>query len=282
VGFVGRDGFIAVAAVNAASFVLAAYFFARVRPSPVPTAPVPPAPVPPAPIPRAQAVPAAERGWKPMLRDYPFLGFVAVNLGLTLLSLATQLALPVFLVKTLGLPTWAPGLTLALNAILMALSAPIMIAVISGRPRHRVLMLSQTLLIVSFGIYVLLRLLPDGAAIAFALIAILPFTVSEVMQASIVPAVVTESAPPGTLGRYMSAYQMTFSIGDIIVPTVVTVALHAGGTALWLPMSAIALLDMVAVGLLARRMPALTQRVGQGAAESGLADVSPGEADVTP
>ena len=88
------------------------------------------------------------------------------------------------------------------------------------------------------------------------------------MQAAIVPAVVTESAPPPDLGRYTSAYQVTFSIGDIIVPGVVAVALPAGPATLWLPLSAVAFLDLVAVCLLARRMTVLTRRVGQAPPES--------------
>jgi hypothetical protein len=89
------------------------------------------------------------------------------------------------------------------------------------------------------------------------------------MQAAVVPAVVTESATPATLGRYMAAYQVTFSIGDIIVPTVVATALHVDADVLWLLMAAVGLLDLIAVGLLARRMPALTRRVGEPKSESG-------------
>jgi hypothetical protein len=89
-----------------------------------------------------------------------------------------------------------------------------------------------------------------------------------VLQAAVVPAVVTESATPQTLGRYTSAYQVTFSIADIICPAIVTMALHVGAAALWLPLAAVALLDMAAVGLLARRMTALTQRVGQAPSQS--------------
>jgi hypothetical protein len=90
-----------------------------------------------------------------------------------------------------------------------------------------------------------------------------PVAACEAMQAAVVPAVVTESATLQTLGRYTSAYQVTFSIGDIIVPAIVTAALRTGAATLWLPMSAVALLDLGAVALLARRIPALTQRVGQ-------------------
>jgi hypothetical protein len=65
------------------------------------------------------------------------------------------------------------------------------------------------------------------------------------------------------LARYTSAYQVTFSIADIICPAVVTAALHVGAAALWLPLSVVALLDLAAPGLLARWTTALTQRVGQ-------------------
>jgi hypothetical protein len=59
----------------------------------------------------------------------------------------------------------------------------------------------------------------------------------------------------------------------------VTVALHAGAAALWLPLSAVALLDLAAVGLLARRMTALTRRVGQAAPEFASPAERPLEAD---
>ena len=47
-----------------------------------------------------------------------------------------------------------------------------------------------------------------------------------------------------------------------------TVALHVGAAALWLPLAGVAFLDLATVGLLARRMTALTQRVGQAPPQS--------------
>lgn len=264
VAFGGRGGFIGVAAANAVSFVLAAALCARPRPGrPLPDG----HPLPDGPPGRAAA--GTESGWKLLLRDYPFLGFVAVNLGLTFLALACQLALPVFLVKILGLPAWAPGTALALTAVLVTVSTPAVMSAIAGRRRYRVLMAAQGLMIVALAAFLLLHLLPAGAAVALVLAAIVPLAVCEVMQAAVVPAVVTESATPATLGRYMSAYQVTFSIGDIVVPTVVTAALNAGAAALWLPMAGVALADLAAVGLLARRMTTLAGRVGGPGPEAG-------------
>ena len=252
----GRDGYIAVAVANGASFVLAAFLSARLRPG---TA-----------APRHGEGPETRSGgsWQPLLRDHTFLGFVAVNVGITFLALAIPTALPVFLVKMLGLPAWAPGAALALNAILVAVSAPIMMSAISGRRRRNVLIASQACVIVALAVLLLVHLLPAGAAVALVLIAVLPLAACEVMQGAVVPAVVTESATPLTVGRYTSAYQVTFSIADIICPAIVTVALHVGAAALWLPLVAVALLDMAAVGLLARRMTTLTHRVGQAPPES--------------
>jgi len=253
----GRDGFLGVAVANAASFVLAAFLSGKTGPG----AGGPGRGTEP------EAVP--DGGWKPLLRDRPFLGFVAVNVGITFLALAVPLALPVFVVTTMDLPTWAPGLALALNAILVAVSAPAVMSVIAGRRRSRVLTISQGLMLVVFAVLLLAHLLPSGAAIALVLVAIAPLAACEVMQAAVVPAVVTESAAPGTVGRYTSAYQVTFSIGDIIVPVIVTAALRAGADTLWLPLSAVAVADLVAVSALARRMAVLTRPVGQ--AEPALA-----------
>jgi len=261
----GRDGYIAVAAANGASFLLAALLVVRLRPG--------------AAVPRGGPEPGAAGGWQPLLRDHPFLAFVAVNVGITLLALAVPTALPVFLVKILGLPAWSPAAALALNAILVAVSAPVMMSVISGRRRGNVLMASQACVIAALAVLLLVYLLPAGAAIALVVVAVVPLTVCEVLQGAVVPAVVTESATPLTLGRYTSAYQVTFSIADIICPVVVTVALHIGAAALWLPPAAVALIDLAAVGLIARRMPALTQRVGQALPEPASPEEHPFEAN---
>lgn len=251
----GRSGFLGVAIANAASFALAAFLCGKTA-SAVDT-----------PAHGTDRRTRTEAGWRQLLRDYPFLGFVAVNVGITLLALAVPLALPVFVVKILGLPSWAPGAALALNAILVAVSAPVVMSAMSGRQRRHVLMISQGCMIVTFAVFLLVHVLPAGPAIALVLVAIVPLAVCEVMQAAVVPAVVTESAPPGALGRYTSAYQVTFSIGDIVVPIIVTVALRAGAATLWLPLAAVAVADLAAVSLLARRMSALTVHVGEAQAE---------------
>src|SRR5580700_1461429 len=148
----GHGGYIDVAAANGASFILAAFLSARVRTG---TA-----------TPRQGAEAAAGSGpssRKPMLHDHAFLGFVAINVGITFLALAIPLALPVFVVDILHLPKWAPGVALALNATLVAVSAPIVMSAISGRRRRNVLIASQACMIVALAVFLLVHLLPAGA-----------------------------------------------------------------------------------------------------------------------
>jgi MFS family permease len=268
----GRDGYLAVAAANSASFILAAFLAVRLRPG---TA-APARGARPEPEPGPTSGPGGS--WLPLLRDRAFLGFVTVNVGVTFLAVAVPTALPVFLVRVLGLPAWSPGAALALNAVLVAGSAPAVMSVISGRRRRNVLMASQACVTAALAVLGLVHLLPVTAEVVLVLVAILPLAACEVMQGAVVPAVVTESTTLLTVGRYTSAYQVTFSIADTLCPAAVTVALRVGADALWPPLAAVALLDLAAVGLLARRMPVLTQRVGQALAEPA----SPAEGPLRP
>ncbi|TVZ05628.1 MFS transporter [Trebonia kvetii] len=149
----GRDGYLAIAVANGASFVLAACLASRLRPGPAP---------------RRPAEPGAVGGgsWRPLLRDRAFLGFVAVNVGITFLALAVPTALPVFLVQVLRLPAWSPGAALALNAIGVAASAPVVMSAISGRLRRDGLMASQALVIVALAVFLLAQPLPAARGAA--------------------------------------------------------------------------------------------------------------------
>ncbi len=98
---------------------------------------------------------------------------------------------------------------------------------------------------------------PTVAALVLAVVAVVLVTGCEVAQGSVVPAVVTEASPPRTLGRYMSAYQLTFAICDIVTPSLVTMTLRHGAAAFWVPLMAIALLDMPLLAAVSRRLRAV-------------------------
>jgi MFS family permease len=248
----GRAGYSFVVAADAASFAVAAALMSR--------------PLGGTDRKPARRVPASDEGgigWSSVVHDRPFLGFVGANVGLTLLSLAFAVGLPVFLVRTVGLPTWTPGAVLAVNAVLGTLATPFIMRRIRGRGRFRVLLGSQAVIAAGLAAVLAIAFVPTPAGLALALVAVVLVTVCEVMQGAVVPAVVTEASSPRTLGRYMSAYQLTFAICDIITPSLVTLTLRHGAAALWLPLIAIAVLDTPLLAAVARRLPPLRLPVGQ-------------------
>lgn len=249
----GHGGYSFIAVINAISFAVAALLIgrsARDKRLPNPTRKV------------AEPSWTTVDGWRSVLADGPFLEFVVLNFGFTLLSLAFALATPVYLVQTVGLPIWTPGVVLALNAVLGTAGVPSVVKRISGRVRLRVLTVSQAMLGIGFAFFLATDYSPLVAGLALALVGVILVAGCEIIQGSVVPAIVIDAAPPRNVGRYMSAYQLTFAVGDMIAPTLVTRALAHGAVTLWVPMIAIAGLGIFLIALIARRMPALRRTIG--------------------
>ena len=251
----GTIGYQLIVTVNAASFIVAAVL---TRLDPIPSQRRDHRP--------QQPGETGAAGWVAVLHDRPFLGFVGVNLGFALLSLSFVIAVPVFLVDVAHLPGWTPGTLLALNAVLGALGAAPVVAAITGRRRDHVLFSSQLIIGVGYGCVLLAGLASPGLSLALALLAAVLVTTTELIQGPTVSAIVNESSRDQDRGRYISVYQMTFSIVDIIAPVALTTALTHGPYATWLPLIVIAALDAVVILFLSRHLSALTLRIGQATA----------------
>lgn len=245
----GTAGYYVIVAVNVASFALAA-LLTRLDPSSSEQSSSP------------QSPKTLKGSWASVLRDRPFLGFVGVNVGFALLSLSFVIAVPVFLVTSAGLSDWTPGALLALNAVLGALGAGPVVAAITGRRRDQVLISSQLIIGLAYACVLLAGLVPAGFNLVFALLAAVLVTTTELVQGPAVSAIVNESASDKDRGRYISVYQMTFSLVDIIAPVALTTALTHGPFTAWLPLIGIAALDALVLLFLARRLPVLVLRIG--------------------
>ena len=243
----GVNGYNAIVALNAVSFVAAA-ILTRLDVSGGGRA----------------AVDRQEEGsWAEALRDRPYLGYVVLNFGFALLSLAFVVAVPVFLVRTVHLPAWTPGTILAVNAVLGAVGAAPVLAAISGRRRNRALMSSQAIIAAGFVAVLCCAYVPVAVSVCLALAGAVLVTTTELVQGLIVPSIVNECATGASRGRYNSLYQMAFSTGDIVTPGLMTALLAHGPAATWTPLIALAALDMLGIVLLAGRLPAIRQRVAR-------------------
>jgi MFS family permease len=248
VGIGGNTGYYAIVSANAVSFAAAALLvFLDRRPSA-------------ANGPSWHHDRSRPASWSAILRDRPFLLFVSLTLGFALLTLAFGVAVPVFLVNDVGLPAWVPGGILAVNAALGALGAAPVLRIIRGRRRSLSLVASQLITALGYSFLLATAGVPLAAGIVLAIGAAVCITVMELVQGTIVPAVVNESADDRTRGRYNSVYQLAFGIGDIVSPALLTALLTRGALATWTPLVALALVNCVGVVLIARLLEPLRRR----------------------
>jgi MFS family permease len=248
VAFAGTLGYQGVVLFNAASFLLATVLVGTWRGG------------------RRGAAHAAAHAvrprWGPVLRDRPFLVFVALNVGFVLLSLAFIIAAPVFLVRSAGLPDWVPGVVLGGNAVLAAAGATTVVARITGRRRGRVLLVSQAIMAVGFAAILVTAYTPVAWGLAAVAAGVVLITLTELIQGPTVAAIVNEAGTAADRGRYISIYQMTFSVVDIIAPALLTTLLARGPIAVWVPLILLALLNALVLPALSRRLPALQRPIG--------------------
>ncbi|WP_413805034.1 MFS transporter [Streptomyces sp. OE57] len=204
---------------------------------------------------------ASTSGWASALRDRPFLGFVVLNFGLALLSLAFGLGVPVFLVDTVHLPPWMPGTVLAVNAVLGAAGATPVGAAITGRSRSGSLMASQAIVGCAFLAVLCCAYVPSAFGVGLALAAVVLVTLGELIQSLIMSPIVNDCATAASRGRCNSLSQMAFSIGDVVTPALTTTLLAHGPAAAWIPLAALATVNMLGIALLTNHLPAMRRRV---------------------
>ncbi|OPF81041.1 MFS transporter [Streptomyces antioxidans] len=254
----GTNGYIAIVAVNALSFATAAILTVLDTSDGARAAPDNATPEHDV---SSEAAPMS--GWASTLRDRPFLGFVVLNFGLALLSLAFGLGVPVFLVDTVHLPPWIPGTVLAVNAVLGAVGATPVGAAITGRSRSGGLIASQAIVGCAFMAVLCCAYVPSAVGVCLALAAVVLMTLGELVQILIVSPTVNDCATAASRGRYNSLSQMAFSIGDVVTPALMTTLLAHGPAATWIPLAALAVVDMLGVALLAHHLPAMRRRINQ-------------------
>jgi MFS family permease len=240
----GTGGYRGIVIVNCVSFLVAAGLLARRRTGAAATRP---------------PVRDGHRPWG-VLRDGPFLAFVGLNVGFVLLSLAFVVGVPVFLVRSAALPDWLPGVVLSLNAVLGAAGATAVVALIAGRRRRDVLVVSQLIMAAGYAC-VLATAYTSWAFVTIFAGAVL-ITLTELIQGPTVAAIVNDAGTTADRGRYISIYQMTFSVVDIICPTLLTALLARGPIATWVPLILLAAGNALILPVLSRRIPLLRGRVG--------------------
>lgn len=238
----GNTGFLAAAVALATLFALAAALVAR--------------------IPSARGKAARQRvdtgtrsGYRQVLADRPYLLITVANFLIAFGYTTQAMALPVFLTRDVGLPDALAGAVFAVNTALVAvLSVPV--ARLTLRGSHpRTAALGAAIFAVSFGAFAFLPRLGDGtyAVVAVLAVAVL-YTGGELVHSGPAQSMSVQAAPDHLRGRYLSVYQLSWSLCRTAAPLLLGFLLDAGPWQLW---TVLALMVLAGAAALLLAEPAL-------------------------
>jgi MFS family permease len=151
--------------------------------------------------------------------DAVFLESVAVSFLFTLIFCSHLVVLPLTVTQSAGYPAVVFGLMAALNGVLVALFEITIVAKLRRFRRLRLAALGYALAAAGFGMIGLVM------HWAWFLLAVLVFTLGEILSAPQQMAFIADWAPPEARGRYLSLYQATWSIAFAVNPAL-TLPLH--------------------------------------------------------
>jgi MFS family permease len=200
-------GYRALALANAVTFLLAALLVWRSRGS-----------LGGGSARKCEVVNGSRRGYRAALTDGPFLLLTAMNVLFVLCMMVLDVLLALYLVRILHEPVWLSGLLFALNTVAVAcFQTPVWVLFQHRRP-VRVLQLSAAVWGLSFLMIWLIAPLPGAVAIAGVFLAVIVFTVAELIQGPVFNGLVVAAAPEQFRGRYMAVYQLSWALARAAAP----------------------------------------------------------------
>ncbi|MEU4032523.1 MFS transporter [Streptomyces collinus] len=243
----GSAGYAYAAWGNSLSFALAALLLRPLKP-----------------LPAESGTPAARRtgaGYRLVLADRPFLVLTGANFLNALSYSALSVLFPLFAVEWLHGPVALTGAAFTVNTALCAAAGVFVGARVrrAGARRTRAAALGGGLFATAFAAQIVLGTLRPGSGpvLAGALVAVvLVYTLGELIHSPAAEVLAVSTAPEAVRGRYMAAYQMSWSLAKAVAPSLFTSLLALDGRVPW---AFLMLTSAVAAALLLRverRLPA--------------------------
>uniref|UniRef100_UPI0007C80FE6 MFS transporter n=1 Tax=Streptomyces durhamensis TaxID=68194 RepID=UPI0007C80FE6 len=254
ISLAGSAGYTWAAWGNALSFALAALLLRPLRPMP--------------PARTAAEAPAPRRAgadYRLVLADRPFLVVTGANFLNALSYSALSVLFPLYLVEWLHGPAVLTGAAFTLNTVLCAVAGVGVGARVrrTGARRTRAAALGGGLFAAAFAAQIVLGTVRPASATVLggALVAVVVvYTVGELIHSPAAQVLAVEAAPEEVRGRYLAAYQMSWSLAKAVAPSLFTALLAVDGRAPW---AVLVVTSAVAAALLIRtedRLPAAAVR----------------------
>ncbi|MCW8384633.1 MFS transporter [Streptomyces justiciae] len=218
------------------------------------------------------AKPGAEKkqqtGMRALLADRAFLLVVLANTLFAVTTLSLAVLLPLYAESRTPADHWLPGVLFALNSSFLIIGQPFMVRYIEKTGEMRVMQTASLLWALSFAAFLGASVLDSLALIAAFFIAVALFSAAELIHAPTGVIVVTNLAQPSLLGRYLSMNQMSWSVGNVITPAMLTALFSADDR---LPWGALVIFCAASSGLLLAASQPLAERKAAVAPEASEA-----------
>ncbi|MFN8097558.1 MAG: MFS transporter [Dermatophilaceae bacterium] len=199
--------------------------------------------------------------WRLVLRDRAYLLLVASNVSYALCTISLVVAMPVYTLATLRLPGWVSGAILTANTILVGVGQGLVVRAMDGHRRRDIIVTGQMTYAAGFVAVAACGWLPRWVAVAGIFVAVVVYTLGELLSGPPLSAVAVEAAPEALRGRYLAAYQLSWNAANIAAPVVLLGLLAHDRVSVWVFLVAVAVAGGALVAACARRMPAATIRV---------------------
>jgi len=202
-----------------------------------------------------------ERGsFKVIVHDRTFLVFMLASVFAWVVYVAYETVLPISLVESHGVPTWAWGFLLVVNPILVTFFQLRLTRRVTGIPAARRWVVAMLLMGLPFLFLGVSSLLP------VILIVLVLFVIGEMLWVPVSQSAVAGLAPEDLRGAYMGAFGGTAAMGFALAPFMgLQVRGAAGDTAMWAAFAAVAVVGAV-LGAIAIRGVGSRRRASAGSA----------------
>ncbi|MFE4871109.1 MFS transporter [Streptomyces sp. NPDC056682] len=251
VALAGDAGFTAAAWLNAASFAFAALLMRAVR-----TERQAPA--------EGAARPTA--GYRQVFTDRPFLALTGANFLNALGYSALSVLFPLYISTWLHGPQAITGAAFTLNTVMCAAGGVVVAARVRGRGarRTRSAALGSLLFAAAFAAQVVLGTVRPGSGLVLGgalLVIVVLYTLGELVHSPSAGALSVAAAPEAVRGRYLAAYQLSWSLASAVAPSFFTALIAVDGRLPWAVLVGTSVLAAGVVVRLERVLPGGAVRV---------------------
>jgi MFS family permease len=178
-------------------------------------------------------------GWRSLFSNKLFILLSASNFAIAFAWLIPSMILPVYLIKTLGLPRWLPGVVLAVNVAMGAgLQLPVT-RLASGLRRSRVMAISAGFMILAVCLAAAMTRRSYAESIGLAFGCMIAFSLGEISSGPTASAMAVNAAPAADRGRYLGFFAIAFTASGIVGPALVGVLLQVDVVVLWIVLVAV-------------------------------------------